>query len=362
MPVFATDAFDDHERVVFCRDLHSGLRAIIAIHSTALGPAAGGCRMREYQSEAEALRDVLRLSRGMSFKNAMADLPLGGGKSVILGDPRRNKTESLLQAFARSVDQLGGSYITAEDVGMSVTDMEIIARHTRYVSGLPKRGNAAGGDPSTKTAYGVYLGILASVAFRTGEANRKDLKGIRVAVQGLGAVGYNLCLLLAKAGAKLLIADVDDERVKRACRDLDVAAVPVPEVIYEDADVFAPCALGGILNDQTIPDLNVSIVAGAANNQLATDVDGIRLRDRDILYAPDFVINAGGIISVAYEYLNLGGEDAVLGAIEQIGQRLTEIFKRASETGRAPSQVADELAREKLSMAAQARSFRSNAA
>jgi leucine dehydrogenase len=354
MPVFQSDAFDDHEQVVFCHEPRTGLKAIIAIHSTALGPAAGGCRMWNYANEAEALHDVLRLSRGMSYKNAMADLCLGGGKAVILANPRQDRNARLLEAFGECVERLGGRYITAEDVGMSIAEMEIVARRTSHVCGLPKKGNTAGGDPSPKTAYGVYLGILAAVAFRTGEPEVENLRGIRVAVQGLGAVGYKLCSYLSGAGAELLVAEIDRDRVRRACAEFGATAADPEGILQQDADVLAPCALGGILNEQSIPQLKVSIIAGAANNQLATEADGAALHARDILYAPDYVINAGGIINVACEHLGLNGEAAVLSAIERIGPRLLGIFRQARETDRPTSEIADDMARARLTGAATA--------
>lgn len=349
MPVFTSESFDNHEQVIHCCDNRRGLRAIIAVHSTVLGPATGGCRMWPYPGESDALRDVLRLSRGMTYKNAMAELPLGGGKAVILGDAARDKSDRLLEAFGDAVDSLGGRYITAEDVGTNVADMQVVARRTDYVSGLPSSGHGAGGDPSPRTALGVFLGILAAVGYRTGEPDRRDLRGIRVAVQGLGAVGYQLCKLLAESGAELLVADIDAARAERVCNEVNARNTGVREILAESADVFVPCALGAILNSQTIPHLNVSIVAGAANNQLATEADGAALRDRNILYAPDYVINAGGIINVAHERLGLGDDEAAKIAIGRIGPRLLEIFKRAEQTGRPTNVVADEMARERLS-------------
>src|SRR5215469_13808273 len=296
MEIFDMREFDGHELVVFGNEARTGLRAIIAIHSTALGPAAGGCRMRPYATTAEAVADVLRLSRGMSYKNAMAGLALGGGKAVIMGDSRKAKTAELFEAFGRLVDSLGGRYITAEDVGTTIIDMANVARATRYVAGLGAAPGRAGGDPGPKTALGVYLGIKAAVKFHLG---RTDLKGVRVAIQGAGGVGHHLCRLLVAEGAELLVADVHPAAVQRACEQFGARPVAVDEVLALDADVLSPCALGGVLNAESIPRLKASIVAGAANNQLAQGQDGAALQAGGILYASDYVSNAGEIISVS---------------------------------------------------------------
>jgi leucine dehydrogenase len=347
MEIFAMREFDGHERVVFGCDAPSGLRAIIALHSTALGPAAGGCRFWPYASTVEAVADVLRLSRGMSYKNAMAGLPLGGGKAVIIGDPRsvNVKTPALLQAFGRLVDSLGGRYITAEDVGTTAADMEEVARVTRYVSGLGAAPGRAGGDPGPKTALGVFLGIKAAVRFRLG---RQDLQGVTVAVQGLGGVGYHLCGLLAAEGARLFVADVRPAAVQRVVDELQARAVGAEDVLALDVDVLAPCALGSVLDERSIPRLRARIIAGAANNQLAQGQDGASLQAAGILYAPDYVINAGGIISVSHEYRGGASEAQVITDIHAIPTRLTEIFERARRETRATSAVADEMARERL--------------
>ena len=338
--------FDGHELIVFEDDAATGLRAIIAIHSTALGPAAGGCRMRPYATTAAAVSDVLRLSRGMSYKNAIAGLPFGGGKSVIIGEPRTLKTPQLLEAFGRFVDSLGGRYVTAEDVGTTTADMVSVARATRYVAGLGAAPGAAGGDPAPKTALGVYLGIRCAVRFGLG---RSDLEGLTIAVQGLGSVGYRLAALLAAEGARLQVADVREAAVQRACEELGASAVGVEDVLAEDVDVLAPCALGAVLNAQSIPRLRARIVAGAANNQLAQAEDGQSLLAAGILYAPDYVINAGGIISVSREYQGGATEAQVLDDIGQIPVRLMEIFERARRENRTTNAVADEMARERLS-------------
>src|SRR5579863_1040051 len=285
MEIFDLREFDAHELVVFGHDAASGLRAIIAIHSTTLGPAAGGCRMWPYASTAEAVADVLRLSRGMSYKNALAGLKFGGGKAVIIGDARKGKTPELFEAFGRLVDSLGGRYITAEDVGTTIADMANVARATRYVAGLGAAPGAAGGDPGPKTALGVFLGIQAAVRFRLGRA---DLSGVTVAVQGAGGVGYHLCGMLAKGGAKLAVADVRPAAVQRVCEEFGAQALSVEEVLAADVDVLSPCALGAVLNAQSIPRLRARIIAGAANNQLAQGQDGSALQSAGILYVPDY--------------------------------------------------------------------------
>jgi leucine dehydrogenase len=345
MEIFDMREFDGHEHVVFGHDAPTGLRAVIAIHSTALGPAAGGCRMWPYASTADALSDVLRLSRGMSYKNAMAGLPLGGGKSVIIGDSRKGKTPELFEAFGRLVESLGGRYITAEDVGTTTADMAHVARATRYVAGLGAAPGEAGGDPGPKTALGVFLGIKAAVKFRLARA---DLNGVTVAVQGAGGVGYHLCRLLSAEGAQLSVADVHPAAAQRVCEEFKARAVSAEEVLAADVDVLAPCALGGVLNAQSIPRLRARIIAGAANNQLAQGQDGAGLQAAGILYAPDYVINAGGIISVWHEYRGDSTEAHVIADIQRIPARLIEIFERSRRENRTTNAVADEMARERL--------------
>jgi leucine dehydrogenase len=345
MEIFDLREFDGHELIVFGHDEATGLRAIIAVHSTALGPAAGGCRMWPYPTSAEALVDVLRLSRGMSYKNAMAGLALGGGKAVIIAESRKAKTPPLLEAFGRLVDSLGGRYITAEDVGTTIADMAYVARATRYVAGLGAAPGEAGGDPGPKTALGVYLGIKAAAQFRLG---RSDLRGLTVAVQGVGGVGYHLCRLLAAEGAQLSVADVRPAAVQRVCEEFEAQAVAVEDVLALDVDVLAPCALGAVLNSQSIPQLRARIIAGAANNQLAQGQDGTALQAAGILYAPDYVINAGGIISVAREFQGGATEAQVIADIQAIPLRLTEIFERARRENRTTNAVADEMARARL--------------
>ena len=345
MGVFEQPSYDGHEEVVFVRDEDSGLRAIIAIHSTRLGPAAGGCRMWRYADEAAAVDDALRLSRGMSYKNAVAGLPLGGGKTVIFDNPALADRGALFEAFGAAVDKLGGRYVTAEDVGVGVADMQAVSRATRYVAGLPaptEIADAPGGDPSPKTAHGVFHGIVAAVRH---QFKRNDLHGLVVAVQGLGAVGQHLCEKLHDAGARLLVADLDGSRVTRMQQLYRAQALSAEEILSAPCDVLAPCAMGGILNEQTIPNLRTRVVAGAANNQLRTEADGNRLRALGILYAPDYVINAGGIINVGAEYLKRGSQASVWADIAQIDERLSGIFEEAESTELATNMVADRLAR-----------------
>ena len=342
MGVFNHPEFDHHESIHCFDDPASGLKAIIAIHSTALGAAAGGCRRWTYASDDAALTDVLRLSRGMTYKNAVAGLPFGGGKAVILANERAPKSNALFEAYGRAVDSLHGRYITAEDVGISVDDMRIVRGETPFVSGLPQTGTGAGGDPSPWTALGVCRGIEAAVAARLG---KDSLAGVSVAVQGVGHVGLYLCRLLHDAGAKLLVADVDRARLGSLGAELPAEIVAPRDILFCDADVLAPCALGNVLNSETVPRIRAKVIAGAANNQLASAEDGARLTSRGILYAPDYVINAGGVISVAREYLGDSTEDQVRDEVCRIPGRLELIFAEAEASGRPTSVVADELAR-----------------
>jgi leucine dehydrogenase len=349
MTVFSNPAFDNHERVLFCRDEPTGLCAIIAIHSTALGPAAGGTRLWTYANDDEALYDVLRLSQGMSYKNAMAGLRFGGGKAVIMKTADFDANDALFERFGEFVETLGGDYVTAEDVGMSVEIMETIARRTRFVSGLPLQSGKAGGDPSPKTAYGIYCGIHAAVKARLG---RDDLEGLRVAVQGVGHVGYYLCKLLHEAGATLVVSDMDQARVDRVCGEFSAEPVGSAEVLDANVDVLAPCALGAILHEESIPGIKARIIAGGANNQLRSPEDGKRLADAGILYAPDYVINAGGIINVACEYFGGVDDAGVTDLVAQIGPRLAVIFEEAARTGEPTNVIADRQARKIIADAA----------
>jgi leucine dehydrogenase len=335
---------DGHESVLFARDAASGLRAIIAVHSTAAGPACGGVRFWNYVTEANALTDVLRLSKGMSYKNVMAGLPLGGGKAVILADDRRTKTRELLRAFGRAVDGLGGAYIAAEDVGITVDDMAIMREVTRHVAGKAK-GAHASGDPSPFTARGVFSGLRAAVRFQLGT---DSLKGLRVGVLGLGAVGTKLAAMLHEAGARLVVADIDPERAGRAASAFGAQVCPPDLLPAQPLDVLAPCALGGLLSPEVIEKLRAKVVAGAANNQLADPGCGRLLHEKGVLYAPDYVINAGGIINVAGEALGDYDQTKALAAVERIPGSLGAIFETAKATDRPTSEVADRIAAERL--------------
>lgn len=348
MSVFSNSAFDDHEQLIFCCDAATGLKAIIAIHSTALGPAAGGCRLWSYESDDAAVFDVLRLSRGMSYKNAMAGLRFGGGKAVIIKTADFKPTDALYERFGEYVEALSGRYVTAEDVGMSVAVMETISRKTKFVSGLPQRAGHAGGDPSPKTSFGVFKGIEAAVAFKL---DKPSLQGLAVAVQGVGNVGYYLCRYLAEAGARILVADMDGARVQRVVDEFKAEAVGLDEILFQDVDVVAPCALGAVLTEHSIPKIKARIIAGGANNQLETDADGRRLMKAGILYAPDYVINGGGIINVASEFY--GGEDdaEVMRRVAAIGPRLSGIFQESASSGRPTNEIADSQARRIISEA-----------
>ncbi len=342
--VFGAPEFDDHEQVVFCRDAASGLAAIIAIHDTTLGPALGGCRMWPYGSEEEALTDVLRLSRAMTYKHALAASGQGGGKAVIIGDPKRDKTRALLHAFGGFVDSLAGRYIAAEDIGTSPEDIAHMRQATRHVAGLVEGGS---GDPSPVTAYGVFCGIKAAVRHKLG---RDDLAGLRVAVQGLGHVGSALCGFLHEAGARLYVADIDAEAVKHAVKAYGAASVRCNEIAELAADVFAPCALGGMLDSESIPRLQAPIVAGGANNQLARSSDGHALRERGILYAPDYAINAGGVINITFESGRYD-RDAAMRRTAKIYDTLLEIFRRADAEDLPTNVVADRMALERIAAA-----------
>ena len=332
--------FDAHEALHFVTDEASGLRAIIALHSTHLGPAAGGTRMWHYANDADALTDALRLSRGMSYKNAMAGLPLGGGKAVLLAGPDRAKSPRMLAAFGRAVDSLSGKYVTAEDVGMSVADMIEVARQTKFVAGLPV-DSGVGGDPGPHTSLGVFLGIKAAVKRALG---KDSLSGLHLALQGAGSVAGGVARHAAAEGARLSVADVDQGRVEALAHLCGATVVDPTDIMSIEADVFSPNALGAILDETSIAALNAPIVAGGANNQLKTDADGQRLMDRGILYAPDYVINAGGIINVSTEYMADGCEDLVRTRIEAIPGRLEAIWAESAATGRNPAAVADAMA------------------
>ena len=333
--------FDDHEEVHFVNDVKSGLKAIIAVHSTHLGPAAGGARFWHYAKDEEALVDALRLSRGMSYKNAMAGLPLGGGKSVILANAERSKSPDMLHAFGKAVDHLGGRYVTAEDVGINVADMIEVARSTKFVAGLPNSGGDVGGDPGPHTSLGVFLGIKAAVKRALG---KNTLEGLHIAMQGAGSVATGVALHACAEGAKLTIADVDQAKAQKLADATNGNVISPDEILGVEADVISPNALGAILTEQTIEALRTPIVAGGANNQLATPEDGQGLHARGILYAPDYVINAGGIINVCTDSVGDGDAGLVRQRIEGIPVRLEQIWAESASTGRDPAAVADAMA------------------
>ena len=329
--------FDHHESVHLFDDAKTGLQAIIAIHSTHVGPAAGGTRFWHYADKSAAITDALRLSRGMSYKNAMAGLSAGGGKAVILADAARAKTQDMLDCFARAVDSLGGRYITAQDVGMSEADMVSLSNNTAHVAGLPGQG----GDPGPYTARGIYLGVKAVATHALGVQN---MSGVHVAVQGVGSVGGGLARYLAADGAKLTIADVDNVRATALAQELGATCVPVGEIMTVEADVFSPNALGAILTEASVAALRVKAVAGGANNQLATGPEGRLLADRGILYAPDYVINAGGIINVL-RHIDNAGDDEINARIDAIPGRLNAIWEQSEGTHSTPAEVADQMAK-----------------
>nr|AXX39488.1 leucine dehydrogenase [Pseudoalteromonas sp.] len=340
--VFNQPEFDDHEQVVFCSDKASGLKAIVAVHSTNLGAAVGGTRLWDYASDEDAVNDALRLSKGMTYKNAVAGLPLGGGKAVIIGDAKELDSEQLFRAFGRQLNGLGGSYFSAEDVGINCGDVAMMNKVTSFVLGLSGKS----GDPAPFTALGTFLGIKAALNHQRGHDN---FAGIKVAVQGLGTVGFGLCKHLSEAGAELFVTDISQAAIDRAVNEFGATAVGIDEIFDLDADVFAPCALGATINDATIPQLKATIIAGCANNQLAQSKHGEIIREKGILYAPDYVINAGGIINVAFETLPEGYSAAASNKhVNGIFDSLTEIFARSDKENKSTHLIADELAQEIL--------------
>ena len=354
MSVFSHREFDNHQQVAFFNDKKTGLKAIIAVHNTNLGPALGGCRMWPYATDEEALTDVLRLSKGMTYKSALANLKLGGGKAVIIGDPRTQKSDELLYAMGDFIEGLGGRYITAEDSGSSVPDILKMGLRTSHISGVDKASDH-GGDPSPSTAYGVFVSLREAVTYKL---KRTNLEGLKVAIQGLGNVGYRLAEYLHKAGAELFVTDIVQANVDRAVRELNATAVTGEQIFSLDVDVFAPCALGAAINDQTIDQLKATIVAGAANNQLATTAHGQILHDRGILYAPDYVVNAGGIIDVYYQRKMLSADYSAANyssdlstKVEGIGATLREIFVRSEAQNVPTFVIADRVAEERFNSA-----------
>ena len=338
--------FDGHQGVHMFSDAKSGLRAVIAVHNTARGPAAGGTRLWSYADPKDAVTDALRLSKAMSYKNAMAGLSLGGGKAVILRPDNEFDRKALFEAYGRAVEAVGGRYITAEDVGVSPDDMRIIKTQTDFVAGLDD-GPAASGDPSPVTAEGVFRSIKVAVSHAMG---RESLKGLRVAVQGLGHVGYGLCEHLHSAGVHLIVTDINKAVLERAKTELGAELVEPDAIHAVTADVYAPCALGGAISEATLPDIKASIIAGAANNQLASPEMGEACRQRGILYAPDYVVNAGGIINVAAEVSGTYDPKWVSAKLDELEITLKNVFSRASDQGLATNIVADRLARERLGL------------
>ena len=342
--IFEHREFDCHEQVRFVVDERSGLQAIIAVHSSARGPAAGGCRMWDYSTSADALADVLRLSRGMSLKTAAADLPLGGGKAVIIRPKAGFDRHRLMETFGEAVDAFGGQYWTAEDVGTNVDDMEIIASRTRYVAG--RAGGAhPSGDPSPTTALGVAICMQAAAEHLWAAGS---LSGLKVAVQGLGSVGMELCRILHESGAKLVVADIDAQRTKVAAETFGAETASVPDIHAATCDVFAPCALGGILNASTIPQIQARLICGAANNQLGGIEDAARLQQRGITYAPDFITNAAGICSVASEILGIDDPAWVKTKVTALGRTLCDVLVRSAESRETTACVAEQLATSRI--------------
>lgn len=337
MALFDLPDFDDHEQVVYCSDKASGLKAIIAVHSTKLGAAVGGCRLWDYANDEEALIDVLRLSKGMTYKNAMAGLRMGGGKSVIIGDAKKIKSTDLFKAFGHALNNLNGRYLSAEDVNITTSDIAVVNTVTPFVTGTEGKS----GNPAPFTALGTFLGIKASVKHKF---NRDDLTDLTVAVQGLGSVGYALCDHLHKAGAKLIVCDINQVALDKAATEFGATIVSLDDIYRQEADIYAPCALGATINDKTLSQLKVKIVAGCANNQLAEPRHDQALVEQDILYAPDYVINAGGIINISFED-NYDEEKATL-KVKEIYNTLLDIYVKADIQKKPTGVISDEMARE----------------
>jgi leucine dehydrogenase len=342
--IFETLDTFGHEQVVFCHNKDAGLKAIIAIHNTVLGPALGGTRMWPYKTEADALNDVLRLSRGMTYKNAVAGLNIGGGKAVIIGDPAKDKSEALFRAFGQFVESLGGRYITAEDVGIDVNDMEYVYRETEYVTGV-HQVHGGSGDPSPFTAYGALQGLMATLNRKYGD---EEVGKYSYAVQGLGHVGMEYVKLLKERGAKIFVTDINKQLVDKAVTEYGAEAVGLDEIYDVAADVYSPCALGGTVNEQTLPRLKAKIICGAANNQLANNAIGDEVEKRGILYAPDYAVNAGGVMNVSLEIDGYNRERAMR-MMRTIYHNLARIYE-ISERDRIPTyKAADRLAEERIS-------------
>lgn len=350
--MFDHASFDGHERLVHVFDAASGLRAMIALHSTVRGPAAGGCRLWDYPGADAALTDVLRLSRGMSYKNALAGVPMGGGKAVILGPVAPSQRRDVFIAFGDAVEALGGAYVTAEDVGVGVADMDVVASRTRFVSGRAAGVGRAGGDPAPYTARGVRIGIEAALRHRL---ERDNLSGVRVAVQGLGGVGGQLCRELFERGAKLVVADIRPERVVQICDLYGAVATSIDDVLLADVDVVAPCAMGAIITEDVALRIEAPIIAGSANNQLAKAEAGAILRRRGIAYVPDYLINAGGIIAASAEYFGDNEADSVDQAIAKIDGRTHWVLEQSQAQMRPTQDIADDHARDIIARAREKR-------
>jgi leucine dehydrogenase len=344
-PVFGQLSFDDHEQIVFCNDKDTGLKAIIGIHNTVLGPALGGTRMWQYNNEWEALNDVLRLSRGMTFKSAITGLNLGGGKAVIIGDAKTQKTPELMRKFGEFVHSLSGKYITAEDVGMTTEDMDTVREVTPYVTGISESKGGAG-NPSPITAYGVFMGMKAAAKFTYGS---DVLENKMVFVQGIGHVGEALVEHLTNEGARVTISDINQERLESVRNKYGATIYGGNDIYGEAMDIYAPCALGATINDDTIYKLKAKIVAGAANNQLAEDKHGLILQERGIVYAPDFLINAGGIINVYAELENYGRQE-IIRKTENIYNTTLEILERAKNSDITTNLAALNMAKERIEL------------
>jgi leucine dehydrogenase len=358
LDVKSNEHYHDHERVVYFEHEPAGLKAIISVHNTNLGPSLGGCRMNHYETQQDAIDDVLRLSCGMTYKSALAGLPLGGGKSVIIGNPRRDKTTDLFEAMGEAIEYMGGSYITAEDVGTSEDNMESISKNTKFVAGLPlsvlkqRVASPVGGNPSPYTAFGVYCGLKAAVKYKL---KRENVQGLKVAVQGLGSVGYDLCRFLDEAGATLFVSDVNQDVLDKAQAEFsNVHLVGLDDIYDVPVDVYAPCALGATVNDETLARLKCKVIAGAANNQLHRKKHDQMLHDKGILYAPDYVINSGGVMCVGYEFFQLTenplpyelNEENLKNHVAEIENVTMKIFDYAQQHNLPVGAAADQLAEE----------------
>ncbi|MBO3100191.1 Glu/Leu/Phe/Val dehydrogenase dimerization domain-containing protein [Gelidibacter pelagius] len=342
-PVFGQLSFDNHEQIVFCHDKDTSLKAIIGIHNTVLGPALGGTRMWNYATESDALNDVLRLSRGMTFKSAISGLNLGGGKAVIIGDAKTQKTPELMRRFGEFVDSLGGRYITAEDVGMSTDDMDVVREVTSHVVGVSE-SKGGSGNPSPNTAYGVFMGMKAAAKYKYGS---DVLEGKSVLVQGVGSVGEALIKHLLKEGAKVIVTDINQERLEIVKNKYDVVIYEGNDIYSQAMDIYAPCALGATINDDTVNKIKAQVIAGSANNQLAEDRHGEMLQEKGIVYAPDFLINAGGLINVYAEIENCDKQETKR-KTENIYNTTLEILERAAENGVTPNAAALKIAKERI--------------